>query len=324
MLSLNNKIVKMNSKGFSLVELLVVILILGILSSVVTVSYFRYRKNSQLQVLKLHGDVMAKSLLDCMSYKEVKECLTAPVGESKKIPAYEFFSKIEVEKFKEPVKRLKASFHPTTGERNFCFQFFRRISGKKYKLCVDVDRKTKVIRSVFPDRNFCCSETDKGCVLPVRPTLSILNPKSSEYCKNEGYSEDFYSYLSKNNYKQKSSCNEGVCIQFSSPPPSPPSPPRSCPAGQRLIGSQCISACPSGGAWNPRTSSCVSCPSGTYSNRFECITCRPPAIRWDTTTNSCIINCPPDRPIYNPSRNDCMRGTCPSYTILRNSLCESI
>ena len=206
---------KLNSKAYSLVELLITVALLVILMSMSTVAYVRYKTNSQIQTLKNHGSMMAKSLLNCMFYEEQsKDCLLniPDDGQAYDLEKHRLFKKIELTKFEEPVQNLKASWNSSSNTRNFCLQFKRNIHNQMYKLCVDVDRKTKVIRSVIVNSNFCCKKAHGSCLLPLRPQSQFIGDVSSASCKNKGFSNDFFSYLSNSGFYQ-ARCRQGVCIQ---------------------------------------------------------------------------------------------------------------
>ena len=207
--------IKLNTKAYSLVELLVAVSILVSLLSISTVAYLKYKNNSQIQILKNHGDMIAKSLLNCMFYKkQAKNCLLniSDEGQSHRLNKNNLFRQIELTKFEEDLQNLKASWDSSSYNRNFCIQFQRNINNHAYKLCLDVDRKTKVIRSVFANKNFCCKKAHGSCLLPLKPQPKFIGDVSSSYCKSKGFSNDFFSYLSRSGFSQ-AECRQGTCFQ---------------------------------------------------------------------------------------------------------------
>ena len=206
---------KRNSKAFSLVELLAVISIIMILSSISSIIYIKYRNDAQLQILRNQGDMIAKALLNCMFYDNNSEdCLLgiSDDGRAYNLQTDRLFDKIELIKFQEPIQNLKASWDSSSNQRNFCFQFKRELHNTVYKLCVDVDRKTKIIRSMISEKNFCCNKLNGACALPLNPQSRLIGNVSSAHCKNKGYSDDFFSYLSRSGWSQ-AVCKQGTCIQ---------------------------------------------------------------------------------------------------------------
>lgn len=218
-----------NSKAFSLMELVLVVSILAILSSISTVFYIRYLENGKLQTMKNQGNMIGKALLNCMFYRDSSDCLLSiPTedGLAHNIANINRFLKgIELSGIEEPAKNFKnfkASWEVGSSQRNFCFQFERMIRNNKYELCIDVDRKRKLIRSMIKDKNFCCNEINQACVLPLLPRLELIGNVSAKYCKDKGFSNDFNSYQQSGGFSIVN-CINGACISLALPPP--PSPP---------------------------------------------------------------------------------------------------
>ena len=298
-------LIKSNSKAFSLIELLLSISLIVILLSISSVTYIKYSKDTQLQFLKNHGDMIAKSLSDCMFYKkDSKECLLGipDNGRTYDLQKNNLLTKIELTAFEEPLSALKASWDNSSNGQNFCFQFKRKIREKVYKICVDVNRKTKIIRSMLSNENFCCDEFGGACALPLTLKSSIIEDVSSSNCKNKGFSDDFSSYLSRSGFAQVK-CNQGTCLQMSSSTcPIGQSWDGSacvCPSGSHKSGSSCIS-CPSGQSWN---GSACACPSGSHWNGSSCISC-PSGQSW----NGSACACPAGSHL---SGGNCITPSCP-------------
>ena len=211
----NDYPLKQDFKAFSVIELLISVSLVVILLAGSTVFYIKYQKNSQLQILKNHGDMIAKALLNCMFYEaDAGDCLLGILedGGAYNLQKTNLFNKIELSTFEEPLQNLKASWDSSSNKKIFCFQFKREIKAQTYKLCVDVNRKTKVIRSVLVGKNFCCKEKNGSCSLPLRPQVEFIDSVSSNDCKNKGFSDDFFSYLSRTGSSQ-ALCQKGTCIQ---------------------------------------------------------------------------------------------------------------
>ena len=209
-----NRFFKLNSKAFSLIEVLVVVSIMAILMSGATVFFMKYKTDSELQLLKNNGDMLAKAMLNCMFYNKAKTCLpgVSMEGKAHNVKKNLLFQQIELNEFEKPLRHLKASWDRSSNERKFCFQFNRTIKTNLYKLCVNVDRKTKTIQSVFINKNFCCKTANQACVLPLNPKLSLVGKNvSSSYCKSKGFSDDFSSYLSRSGLSI-SKCRQGTCF----------------------------------------------------------------------------------------------------------------
>ena len=198
-----------------MIELLLVIGLIVSLMSIATVAYLKHKINSEIQILKNHGDMIAKELLNCMFYKESDKCLLGISydGSTQNIQKLDLFKQLGFNKFKQPVINLKASWDSSSNKKNFCFQFNRRIQNDLYKLCVDVNRKTKVIRSVFINKNFCCKADSNSCLLPLLPKKAYIGSDiSSSYCKKNGYLDSFSSYLSRSGLSH-AECKQGTCLQ---------------------------------------------------------------------------------------------------------------
>ena len=55
-----------NKKGYTLTEILIVLSILGILTGIATVSYRGYNESVQKKDLKLHGELFANMVKNCV------------------------------------------------------------------------------------------------------------------------------------------------------------------------------------------------------------------------------------------------------------------
>ena len=56
----------MSKKGFSLIEILVALGILGIMTGIATVSYQSYKVDTEKSILKQHGDIFAHAVQTCI------------------------------------------------------------------------------------------------------------------------------------------------------------------------------------------------------------------------------------------------------------------
>lgn len=219
-----------NNKGFTVIELLVITLIISVLTAVVSVNYMKYRRNLQLQNFQIHGEMMAQSFLNCLVYETVEpgrfksqSCLPVEkTGKSERLQARAVFKKLGLEKqgltpADVRLKDFKASISDET-RRGFCFQFTKKINKEDYTLCFDVDRKTQIIRSIISSHNFCCKNTkDSSCVLPDQLKESVIGDSggaviSSAYCKSKGFATDFNSYFAAQGFAEKE-CGLGLCMR---------------------------------------------------------------------------------------------------------------
>ena len=297
--------IKLSSKAYSLVELLAGISLIIILMSVSSAVYVKYSKDTQLQLLKNHGDMIAQSLLDCMFYKKnSKECLLniSDDGTAYNLKKKDLLAKIELTEFEEPIHSLKASWDKASNGQNFCFQFKRKVREQIYKICVSANRKKKLIHSMLIEKNFCCNEFGGACALPLRLKSSVIKDVSSSDCKNKGFSDDFFSYLSRSGFSQ-AKCNQGTCIQMSSSVcPSGQSWNGSacaCPAGSHLSGGNCIT-CSGGQSWNGST---CACPAGSHLSGGNCITCSG-GQSWNGSACACPAG-------LHLSGGNCITPSCP-------------
>ena len=111
-------------KGFSLIELLVVVAILGVLTSVVIVAYGNYQLSVGETTMKADAKNVARAFKTCISIDDFAKCDT--------------FTDLEV--------------FSTTGKTKsvdpyFCAEFEMEIRGEKHNHCIEVHKDTDVTKT---------------------------------------------------------------------------------------------------------------------------------------------------------------------------------
>ena len=135
MLQFNSK--KQKSKGFSLIELLVVVGIMGILAAVAIPAYNKYRKNAAIGAMASDASNIARATMACATVNPFSSCITkAGAGV-------------------DNVAGISAGLGKSP---KICFEFSREISGIIYKQCVSVDTG-KGTQSQTNSEPFCYDET---------------------------------------------------------------------------------------------------------------------------------------------------------------------
>ena len=143
-------------KGFSLVELLTVVAILGVLSAVAVPTYTRYRKQAGLKALAADAKNIKKAILACSAMFPFSSCDSA--------------AEIEI----EVVNLRPAQKHSP----NVCFRFEREIGGIVYKQCVSVNTSSGAA-SETNSEPFCYKVTQSPPPPPITYTYT-KHPDSIE------------------------------------------------------------------------------------------------------------------------------------------------
>ena len=113
-------------KGLSLIELLVVVSILGVLTSVVMVAYGNYQKTVGETTMKADAKNVARAFKTCIAIDEFSKC----------------------DDFSKP----KLDVSSTTGKAKsvdpyFCAEFKMEIRGENHYHCIEVNKDTDVMNT---------------------------------------------------------------------------------------------------------------------------------------------------------------------------------
>ena len=146
---------KLGSKGFSLIELLVVVGIIGVLAAVAVPAYQRYQAQAAYSALSADLTTIGKSFQACMTTNTFANCNT--------------LGKISV-----PVTDSTNSGGATP---QFCADIEREISGIAYKACVQSNAASGATSQTTNQKN---CYTDGGVKTVGTTTCSVANNYAAE------------------------------------------------------------------------------------------------------------------------------------------------
>ena len=131
-----------NKKGFSLIELMVVVAIMGVLASIGIPQYIQYRRNATYAALEANLTNVERAVITCVSAKQFSECTSGGPNSL-------------------AIANTQAQFG--NDSPNICAQFDQEIGGVTFSACVEVNAVTGNSRRTFNERT-CYTQ---GPIIPT-------------------------------------------------------------------------------------------------------------------------------------------------------------
>ena len=150
-----------NKRGFSLIELMVVVAIMGILASIGIPQYLKYRDQAAYSTIDTELRTISRAFLTCVSAKQWGEC-TATLDQ------------IGVGNYDYGQADVTMAFGHTAMSRQFCADIEREIGGQTYQACVEINAATGTA-NVETNRSECIDEAADNAT-----RLLTFNPGDTE------------------------------------------------------------------------------------------------------------------------------------------------
>ncbi|MBC6416010.1 MAG: prepilin-type N-terminal cleavage/methylation domain-containing protein [Bdellovibrionales bacterium] len=132
---MNQELTKKNlKKGFSLIELLVVVAITGVLAAVAIPSYNVYRERSSQTLADQGVHNLMKAFELCLTDKTLDDCATKDIAGTISTPCFLSYSEADTA---SPKKGCFMKFKPLAGK--VCYDYYINKSNKRKKSCFSYD-----------------------------------------------------------------------------------------------------------------------------------------------------------------------------------------
>ncbi len=155
------KLKLLNNKGFSLIEVLVAVTIIGIISAIAIPRFQDYRESAGLVVGDTSLANIEKAFHNCITLKELSECLTL-----------------------DNIKVTCADCEATNNSNDYpvCFSYAKKAGGKDFKMCVSIDKTGKSTKKIGGDFKVCWEDPTGAPVDAVMSPIKRCSTADNNFC----------------------------------------------------------------------------------------------------------------------------------------------
>ena len=183
---------KKQNRGYSLIEVLVAVSIVGLLSAIATVTYVKYKENAVLSAFVTNATNIARATVNCFSgaiqQGELSEC--------------DELSEISVRC--DSCKTKQGATDPAN-HRRICYEMELSLGGKRYLGCVSINEEDLSFHQSI--RETGGTDNIKFCYKDTPPS----DPSNPNNCQTGSF--DSCDTLIYPLEKCQSSCSSGFCHQ---------------------------------------------------------------------------------------------------------------